>query len=160
MMNRFRTIILLTLFYLGITVNLEILNILAGLLIATGVTFLLPSEKTPLRWRELPQIAIATVRYIVILAYDLMKSGFQVAGIVLSPRMRIQQGIGAIHTEVESEVGVALSAHAITLTPGELVVEIDETDHFYMHCLDATKSAEYAQDAQKMRRDLLDKIFP
>jgi multicomponent Na+:H+ antiporter subunit E len=159
-MNRVFSILLLTIFYLGITVNLEILNILAGLLIATGVAFLLPSEKTLLRWRELPQILLATVQYIVILAYDLMKSGFQVAGMVLSPKMKIQQGIGAIHTEVESEIGVALSAHAITLTPGELVVEIDETGHFYMHCLDATKSAEYAQEAQKMRRDLLDKIFP
>lgn len=159
-MNRFRTIILLTFFYLGITVNLEILNILAGLLIATGVAFLLPSEKKTLRWKELPQIIIAGIRYIAILAFDLMKSGFQVAGIVLSPNIKIQQGIGAIHTEVESDVGVALSAHAITLTPGELVVEIDDTDHFYMHCLDATKSAEYAQEAQEMRRDLLDKIFP
>jgi multicomponent Na+:H+ antiporter subunit E len=159
-MNRLFTILLLTIFYLGITVNLEFLNILAGLLIATGIAFLLPSEKKPLRWRELPQILVAFVRYVVILAFDLIKSGFQVAGIVLSPKMKIQQGIGAIHTEVESDVGVALSAHAITLTPGELVVEIDETDHFYMHCLDATKSAEYAQEAQKMRRDLLDKIFP
>jgi hypothetical protein len=39
------------------------------------------------------------------------------------------------------------------------VVEIDEDDVMYTHCLDATRSAEYIKDAVDMRRELLDQIF-
>jgi multicomponent Na+:H+ antiporter subunit E len=110
-------------------------------------------------WRRLPSAIVALIKYVVILAYDLIMSGIQVARIVLNPALPIQQGIVAIPSECESELGSALSAHAITLTPGELVIETDEQGVMYTHCLDATKSEQYVAEAQKMRRDLLEKIF-
>ena len=159
-MNYIGSIVLLTLFYLGITSNLEISNIIAGLLIASGITLLLGLKSKPFRWRELPIVLFALGKYILILAYDLIKSGFQVASIVLSRSIPLQQGITALPIKVESEIGEALSAHAISLTPGELVIEMDDEGVLYTHCLDATRTDSYIQDAQEMREDLLDKIFP
>jgi multicomponent Na+:H+ antiporter subunit E len=52
-----------------------------------------------------------------------------------------------------------LSAHAITLTPGELVLGIDDQGVLYVHCLDVTQSAAYAAEAQQLRQELLSKIF-
>ena len=38
-------------------------------------------------------------------------------------------------------MATALSAHAVSLTPGELVVEIDDEGVMYTHCLDASRAA-------------------
>lgn len=158
-MNRIRAIFLLTLFYLGLTANLEFLNILLGLLVATGVSFLLPMKRRSLAWHNTFALIWAFLRYVWLLIFDLLKSGFQVAGIVLSRSLPIRPGIIALPTRVETEIGAALSAHAITLTPGEMVVEMDDEGLLYTHCLDATRSAAYIQDAQAMREELLDQIF-
>jgi multicomponent Na+:H+ antiporter subunit E len=108
--------------------------------------------------RRLPAAAWAVVRYIAILAADVVKSGIGVARIVLDPALPIRPGIVAIDSGCDSEWGAALSAHAISITPGELVIGISQDGILYTHCLDATHSAEYAAEAQTMRRDLLSKI--
>ena len=109
--------------------------------------------------RRLPAAAWAVVRYIAILAADVVKSGVDVARIVLDPALPIRPGIIAIETGCDSEWGTALSAHAISITPGELVIGVDRGGVLYTHCLDATRSAEYAAEAQEMRSNLLSKIF-
>ena len=82
-----------------------------------------------------------------------------VARIVLDPKLPIQPGIVAIHSGCKSELATALSAHAISITPGELVLGIDDKGVLYTHCLDATHAAQYATEAQALRRNLLSKIF-
>jgi multicomponent Na+:H+ antiporter subunit E len=152
-------IVPLLLVYLELSSNFELSNVVVGLLIVSGILLLIRPRRRPMAWRRLPSAIVALIKYVVILAYDLIMSGIQVARIVLDPALPIQQGIVAIPSECESELGSALSAHAITLTPGELVIETDEQGVMYTHCLDATKSEQYVAEAQKMRRDLLEKIF-
>jgi len=146
--------------YLALTANLELSNIVVGVLIASGLVWLLRPEPHPLALKQALPALGAAVRYVVILAYDLIASGIQVALLVLSPALPIKPGIVAIPSECDSELGTALSAHAITLTPGELVLEMDEQGVMYTHCLDATEVDIHVASAQKMRGDLLDKIFP
>lgn len=152
-------IVPLLLVYLELSSNFELSNVVVGLLIVSGILLLIRPRHRPMAWHRLPSAIVALIKYVVILAYDLIMSGIQVARIVLDPALPIQQGIVAIPSECESELGSALSAHAITLTPGELVIETDEQGVMYTHCLDATKSEQYVAEAQKMRRDLLEKIF-
>jgi len=152
-------IVPLLLVYLELSSNFELSNLIVGLLIVTGILLLIRPQRRPMAWRRLPSGFIALIKYVVILAYDLIISGIQVARIVLDPALPIKQGIVAIPSESESELGMALSAHAITLTPGELVIEMDEQGVMYTNCLDATKSEKYVAEAQKMRMDLLEKIF-
>ncbi len=154
-----RSILLLTLVYLALTANLQPLNILTGILLAVGITAVLPHPRQKLRWRRLPGMVLASLRYAFILLYDLLASGIQVARIVLSPKMPLRPGIIAIPSGCTNETAVALSAHAITLTPGEMVVEIDDAGVMYTHMLDVADAEQDILAAQKMRRELLQKIL-
>lgn len=154
-----RPVALLTLAYLALTANLEILNVIAGLIIAAFVVLLIRPEPHQVTWRQTPLAILALGRYILVLVYDLVVSGIQVARIVLDPALPIKPGIIAIPSKCRSEMASALNAHAITLTPGESVVEMSEEGVMYTHCLDAAQSDEVVDQAQKMRVDLLEKIF-
>lgn len=158
-MHYVRTIAVLLVIYLALTGNLQLSNIVLGVLVAGLAALLLRPQRGHMELRRLPAAVWATVRYIAILIADVVKSGITVARIVLDPALPIRPGIIAIGSGCDSELGAALSAHALSITPGELVIGIDEEGVMYTHCLDATRSAEYVAEAQAMRRDLLSKIF-
>jgi len=145
--------------YLELSSNFELSNIIVGLMIVTGIVKLIRPRRLPMDLRRLPSSVFALMRYLVKLVYDVIASGIQVARIVMDPGLPIKPGIISISSECESEMGTALSAHAITLAPGEMVVEMDEKGVMYTSCLDTTNSEKYVEDAQKIRKDLLQKIF-
>lgn len=158
-MHYLRMILILLVIYLALTGNLQLSNIVLGALVAGAATVLLRPQPGRTDLRRLPAALWATIRYCAILAADVVRSGVGVARIVLDPALPIRPGIIAIPSGCSSELGAALSAHALTITPGEMVIGMDEAGVMYAHCLDATRSAEYAAEAQAMRRDLLSKIF-
>lgn len=158
-MYTIRPILLLTLVYLALTANLELVNIFAGLIIAVVVVLLIHPDPHRVGWRQAPRATLTLGRYILVLVYDLVVSGVQVARIVLDPALPIKPGIIAIPSRCRSEMASALNAHAITLTPGEAVVEMSEDGVMYTHCLNADQSEEVVEQAQNMRVDLLEKIF-
>jgi multicomponent Na+:H+ antiporter subunit E len=142
MMRYFPFILLFTLIYLMLTANLEWLNIFTGVLIAMVITWLLKPRLKTLSWHRVPTATLALIQYLGILVYDI-----------------INPAIIAIPSGCDSELATALSAHAISVSPGEVVVEIDEDGVMYTHVLDVTQSAEYKEHAQSMRRELLSKII-
>lgn len=158
-MHYIRTILILLVIYLALTGNLQPTNILLGALVATAAALLLRPQPGRMELRRLPAAIWAAIRYVAILAADVVKSGFGVARIVLDPALPIRPGIVAIDSGCDSELGTALSAHALSITPGELVIGIDQRGVLYTHCLDATHAGEYAAEAQALRRNLLSKIF-
>ncbi|WP_420643154.1 Na+/H+ antiporter subunit E [Candidatus Leptofilum sp.] len=147
------------LLYMLLTGNWAINNIITGLVLAGLVALLVRPVKRPFTWHRLPDALLASGIYLLRLLWDLLLSGLQVARIVLTPSLPIKPGIVAIPSECESDLGVALSAHAITLTPGEMVVEIDDEGIMYTHMLDASNPDEHVEAAQRTRRDLLSRIF-
>ncbi|MFN2159143.1 MAG: Na+/H+ antiporter subunit E [Anaerolineales bacterium] len=148
-----------TIIYLLLTANPEPLNILAGVVIAVGISILLKPEIKQFSWRRFPSTALAFIRYLGILIYDVISGGLMVARLVLSRRIDINPGVIAIPSECDSELATALSAHSISLAPGEMVVEIDDQGVMYTHILDIRPGTRYRQQAQKLRSDLLSKIF-
>jgi multicomponent Na+:H+ antiporter subunit E len=152
-------VLFLTLIYLLLTSNLEWLNVIAGVLIAIGITLLLRPPLNPISWRRTPRAILAMIQYLFILIYDIFKGGIMVARSVWSRDLNIQPAIIAIPSGCESELATALSAHALSIAPGELVVEIDPYGVMYTHVLDVTHSSEYQEQAQNMRRELLSKII-
>ena len=149
----------LLLVYLALTSNLEFSNLVLGLLIAIGLTLLIRPRRQRIDLRRLPEAVLALGQYILIVIYDAIKSGLAVARIILDPALPVKPGIVAIPSGCKSELATALSAHAITLTPGEMVIEISHEGVMYTHTLDVTHAPEYVADAQRMRRELLGKIF-
>jgi multisubunit Na+/H+ antiporter MnhE subunit len=150
----------LWLVYLALTSNLEPGNLVLGLLIAAGLTALLRPPRGTFELRKLPAALLALGRYLLVVVVDAIKSGLVAARLVLDPALPVKPGIIAIPSGCDSELATALSAHAITLAPGEMVVEIGEGGVMYTHTLDVTHAAEYVAEAQQLRRELLRKIFP
>jgi multicomponent Na+:H+ antiporter subunit E len=149
----------LLLIYLALTANLEPVNILLGAILAALAVYFVRPGKIINNLRNLPQAIWAMFRFLVQLVKDLIESGIIVAKIVLSPDLPIYPGIVRIKTGSLSEIGEALTDYAITLTPGEIVMEMTEEDEFFVHCLDARHSEQYIHDAQALYEDIVTKIL-
>jgi multicomponent Na+:H+ antiporter subunit E len=159
MMHYVRTMILSLIVYLALTASLELGNVVLGVLVATLAAVLLRPARQPPGLRQLPGALLALVKYTVVMLWELIVSGLQVAHIVLSPSLPIKPGIIAIPSGTDSDLATALSAHSITVTPGELVVEISDDGVMYTHVLDVTMSEAARLNAQEQRRNLLSKIL-
>ncbi|MBL8046781.1 MAG: Na+/H+ antiporter subunit E [Anaerolineales bacterium] len=143
--------------YLALTANLQISNLILGALLALGVAALGRPVLGQVPVKNLPAAAWALVQYLVFLIVDIIKCGIVVARIVLDPKLPIRPGVVAVRSHM-GQWGTALSAHAITITPGEMVVAISEDGVMYTHCLDAVNSGANADEAQAKRKVLLEKI--
>jgi multicomponent Na+:H+ antiporter subunit E len=133
-------------------------NLVFGAIIAVLVSLLFPPRSRPFDWSGVVPFIIGLLQYAWLVIQDMFKSAYNVAKIVLDPKLPIRPGIIAIKAGCTSEKATALSAHAITLTPGEMVVAIGENGILYTHTLDIVRSQEHAEDAQKLRRNLLSKL--
>ncbi len=69
---------------------------------------------------------IGAVGFLIFLVKSIIISSFQVAGYVLSPRLKLDQGIVAIPLAAQSDLEIAILASAITLTPGTLSVDVGQ----------------------------------
>jgi multicomponent Na+:H+ antiporter subunit E len=80
---------------------------------------LLPRDYLRLR------VAARSPRYIVWLAWEIVKSNLHVARVVLAPRMPLQRQVVRLQPTQRSGLGVAIYANSITLTPGTLTMDAD-----------------------------------
>jgi multicomponent Na+:H+ antiporter subunit E len=145
--------------YLALSANLQFSNILLGFIIAAGILILIRLPRRPVRWMRLPLAFVALVTFIGMLFYNVIRSGIQMVRLILHPKLPIKPGIVAIPAGCQSEFGRAVSAHTISLTPGELFVEIDENGTMYIHSLDVELTEKQAGAAQKIQGDLLHRIL-
>lgn len=151
----------LALVWLGITSRISPENALLGYLIGLGLSPLLQRNGWKISWRRLPRQFGALVVYILWLYRDIIVSSVDVAFKILKPQIPLKTGIVAISTQDESKNGLitALSADYITLTPGELVVEIEDNSILYIHCLDIDTCIAEASTTQRQRLRLLEQIL-
>jgi len=152
-------IIFLSFTYLALSANLQVSNIILGFFIAVGILALVRPPRRPVRWRRLPAAMLSAVVYIIVLLYNMFRSGIHMARIILHPKLPIQSGIVGIRAACESELGRALNAHAISLPPGELFVEMDEDGTLYIHSLDVDLTVKQSKAAQEFQGDILKKVF-
>ena len=145
--------------YLALTMSLAINNIVVALLIGIGVSLFIKPVHTHVPLGRLPRGIVTLFVYVALLILDVIRSGINVARIVLDPKLPIRPGVVAIKSGSKTELGTVLSAHAITITPGEMVIEIGDDGTMYTHCLDAVSSGAGADAAQAKRREMLEKIF-
>lgn len=140
--------------------RVELASFLIGYVLGLALLALLrPNlEVKPAR---IPGQLVALAIYAARLARDIVLSSIDVTRRLLSPGIPFNQGIVAVSVADEAEVIAALSAHSITITPGEMVVDFDEEAHLmYVHVLDVGRStdAKLAQDQQE-RLSLLRRVI-
>lgn len=89
--------------------------------------------------RLTPKALIYYFRYLGVFVWELFLANLNVARIVLSPKIKINPGIVKINTRLKTRTGRLVLANSITLTPGTLVVDIDE-NALYVHWIDVTSA--------------------
>jgi multisubunit Na+/H+ antiporter MnhE subunit len=103
--------------------------------------------------------------YSVRLAIDIFLSSVQVARMVLSPNIdaQIKPGVVKIETQdaTNNEIVTAMSSHGITITPGQMVIDIEPEDGktmLYIHNLNMDDS-DNIKDEQIERLSMIRKIL-
>lgn len=153
-------VLALWLVYLALSANLELGNVVLGLLLAGGITSLVHPAPYRIQPQRVPAALWALARYVLVVGKDVVEGGLQVARLTLDPKLPIHPAIIAIPSGTESEAATALSAHAITLSPGAMVIEIGDHGAMYTHTLDVTVPDEVYFAMQAKRRNLLMEIAP
>jgi multicomponent Na+:H+ antiporter subunit E len=144
-----------------LTSQFNLQGFVVGLGISLTILTLFRPGESQVNWRRLPGQILALLYYLVILYINIFLSGLDIARRVLSPKMRINPGVIAVPVQdpERNSFITALSADAISLTPGELVTEIEDNSIMYVHTLDVERTASRGASEQADRLRLLNRIM-
>lgn len=164
-MNKLLAIILLTATYLLALASADPLDALTGLVVSTILVFGFwdflrgdldspPGPPLISRIVHFPWFAAGVLK-------EITAGTWQVALIVLGIRRLHQPGIVQIPFGERSPTGVVTTALAITLSPGELLIEIDEERRvLLLHVLDARDPDAVRDHHERFFQRYQRKVFP
>jgi multicomponent Na+:H+ antiporter subunit E len=110
--------------------------------VALGIMSLLKLGQRPDSIQHLPKAIFTMLEYLGLLIYDIMQNGIVVARLVLLPKIPIKPGIVGVQCGKHSDIINGLSAHALTITPGEMVIAMGEDEIMYVHVLNTDDADE------------------
>lgn len=114
--------------------NISAANIVSGLAVALVITLLLPLPPVPVEGRLHP---LSVLRLVTTVAYWLVVSSIQVAALAVKPGPPPLTAVLRAHLDVKSDLVLALAVNILNLTPGNIVLEIDQSRRMiYVHVLD------------------------
>ncbi len=70
------------------------------------------------------ELGLRPLRYLPYLLSEIVKSNLQLARVILSPRMQIQQRLLRVEATPKSELAQVVYANSITLTPGTTTLDL------------------------------------
>jgi multicomponent Na+:H+ antiporter subunit E len=109
-------------------------NIISGLVVALVITLLLPLPVVPIEGRVHP---IALLRLILLVAWYLVLSSVQLAWLAVKPGTPPLSAVLRAQVAIKSDLVLALAVNIINLTPGTIVLEIDQVRRMiYVHVID------------------------
>jgi len=109
------------------------LSIVTGVIARTVFTKKNYRMANPIRWMYF-------IVYFVYFFWEMTKANFDVAYRVITGK--IHPGIVKIKPDLKTDLGVTLLANSITLTPGTLSVDVDETTNdLYVHWINVKEKA-------------------
>ncbi|MGV0780741.1 Na+/H+ antiporter subunit E [Mycolicibacterium sp. XJ775] len=115
--------------------SLSAANIIAGLAVAVVITVLLPLPAVPVEGRV---HLLSLARLAVQVAVWLVMSSFQMAWLAVRPGPLPVNAVLRAHLAIKSDLVLALGVNIVNLTPGTIVLEIDQARRLiYVHVVDA-----------------------
>ncbi|MCZ8382194.1 Na+/H+ antiporter subunit E [Mycobacterium sp. CPCC 205372] len=109
-------------------------NVLSGLAVALVITVLLPLPPVPVEGRI---HLLSVLRLIATVAYYLVLSSVQVAWLAVKPGPPPLTAVLRAHLALKSDLVLALAVNIMNLTPGNIVLEIDQARRMiYVHVID------------------------
>lgn len=111
----------------------------ANLLIGGALAFVLVSAAPSIGPTRSPTLRpVATLRFLLAFAWEVVVANAEVAWQVVNPRNEIREAIVAVPLRQSSSLLTTLVANAVTLTPGTLTLEVERTGEdvtLYVHVL-------------------------
>jgi len=135
-LNFIGTTLILFLFWVALSGNLKWPQLVVGFAAAIFITYfnrnllITSADRPPVRLRTV----LWLVGYFFRLIYDIVIANFQVAWLVLHPRMPIEPNMVPLEVDIDRVASRVLLANSITLTPGTLTVLADEKKYL-VHAL-------------------------
>ena len=143
-------------FWIALSGKLDAFHLSLGLVTAIAVALVtgrlyraspqpMPADefaRAPLRWRHF-------LTYAVWLIWQIFRSAIQVARLVLHPRLPIAPRMVRIADDLPHPIARLTLAHSITLTPGTVTVECDDTG-MVVHAIDPEAAAALGGDGGPM----------
>nr|WP_159230325.1 Na+/H+ antiporter subunit E [Mycolicibacterium vanbaalenii] len=124
----------LTLVWMLLWGVVSVANMLAGIAVALVITVLLPLPVIPVQGRLHP---VSLLRLIGRVVVDLIKASTQIAWLTVRPGPPPQSALLRAPMSLKSDLTLALTASILTLVPGTMVVDIDQSQRIlYVHVLD------------------------
>ena len=74
--------------------------------------------------RRYGRTGLYAARFLVSVLWEVIVSSFELAWVLIQPRLKIAPGIVAVPLDVTTDIEIATLASAITLTPGTLSVDV------------------------------------
>ncbi len=109
-------------------------NVVTGLVLATVIIVLLPLPPVPIEGRLHP---LSLLRLILKVSYYLVVSSVQVAWLSIKPGPPPSSAVLRAQLNLKSDLVLALAVNVFNLTPGTIVLEIDQTARMiYVHVID------------------------
>jgi multicomponent Na+:H+ antiporter subunit E len=136
--------LLLTFVWIAVNSSLAIENVITGVLIS-GVLAYVFARKTTV-WSGLrlaPSRVYHFLLYTGVFVVELVRANINMMRYVYAPRIDIRPGIVKVSIGLKSPIGRLALANSIALTPGSLVVDIED-DALFIHWLDV-KTADQAE---------------
>lgn len=153
--------ILSFIFWLLLTFNLTIPNILVGCAasLVTAIIFGKYFINDVLPFIQ-PQRYFWLIIYLFIFTWECIKANFDVAYRVLHPAMPIKPGIVKVKMGLKTNIAKTILANSITMTPGTISVDIID-DEIYVHWIYVYSEdpEEYSQKISGRFEKYIKKIF-
>jgi multicomponent Na+:H+ antiporter subunit E len=130
---RFFAAVALFVLWLVLSASTNLLHMTAGAVVACLVAWLSPAGSPQMRtfsW-------FAALGYVPWLIGRILKSGFHVSRLILSPTLPIAPEFVHYKTNLTSDGELVVLGNSITLTPGTITVEIAPGE-LVVHAIDAT----------------------
>ncbi len=132
-MRHLALFILTFLFWLLLTFDLSLANLIAGGCASLITTLIFAKYFLDSIFKFLqPHRYLWLLIYLIILIWECLKANVDVAYRVLHPAMPIKPGIVKVKLELKSDFARAMLANSITMTPGTIAVDIID-DYLYIH---------------------------
>ena len=139
--------ILLAIAWAALTGSFQPPDLLFGFVLGYLVLWMVARLGKPSKYFRRIPLVLGLAGYFLL---DLLRANIRMAGIILSPRMKLRPAVVAVPLILKSEPAIILLANMMTLTPGTLTLDIS-TDRrmLYIHTV-------YLEDAESFKRELLE----
>jgi multicomponent Na+:H+ antiporter subunit E len=114
--------------------TLSAANVISGLAVALVITLLLPLPVVPIEGRVHP---LTLMRLVGLVGWYLVVSSAQLAWLAIKPGPPPLSAVLRAHMAIKSDLVLALAVNIVNLTPGTIVLEIDQVRRMiYVHVID------------------------